>query len=593
MSRQLEREDYTIGWICALPLERSAAVAVLDKQHPPLPQDKEDNNAYTFGEIGDYNIVIACLRSGVYGVTSAAIVVTNLCRSFPSITVGLTVGIGGGAPALPHCDIRLGDVVISEPIAGNGGVLQYDFGKTVREGEFIQTGVLNKPPELLLTALSKLKSDYLLYPDKTFNNIVTDLLGRCTNDSSSEGTCSISQTFGRPPTCSDRLFEADYEHSAGDASCDLCDPSKAVARPLRAANKQSYAHYGLIASGNQVMKDGITRDKLSQKNGVLCFEMEAAGVMDKLPSLVVRGICDYSDSHKHKIWQPYAALAAAAFAKDLILRLPLIAKHEARQTQRYKIELPVAEGAEFGSYEDQHEPTCLLGTRTDLLHRIAQWVENPQGKCMYWMYGMAGTGKSTISRTVARSLQAKGHLGASFFFKRSEADRSNGARFFTTIALQLADRFKSLRSSIHTAIEVDPRISKKSLKEQFDKLIFDPLSKLNFGSQTSKLVLVVLVDALDECEAKNDVQIIIHLLARLKDIQGVNMRVFVTSRLDLPILPTFKRLLKGTYEDLVLHEVPKIDIEHDITLFLKYEFSMIAKDHNLPSDWPGDENRRH
>ena len=88
------------------------------------------------------------------------------------------------------------------------------------------------------------------------------------------------------------------------------------------SHDQPHIHYGLIASGNQVMKHGITSDRLAREKGVLCFEMEAAGLVDELPSLIIRGICDYSDSHKGKVWQPYAALSAAAFAKELLLRLP-------------------------------------------------------------------------------------------------------------------------------------------------------------------------------------------------------------------------------------------------------------------------------
>ncbi|KAF3112267.1 hypothetical protein TWF706_010857 [Orbilia oligospora] len=316
MGRRLDKDDYTIAWICALDVEVTAAVAILDKQHDPQPQDEADKNAYILGEVGDYNIVIACLQAGSYGTTSAAVAVTGLCRSFPSVTACLMVGIGGGAPFLPQRDIRLGDIVVSEPVAGIGlggvgGVLQYDFGKTVEGGEFVHTGVLNKPPELFLTTLTKLKAEY---PERIFNKNVIDKILKKE---------STAPKFARPPNDSDRLFQSEYAHPDKDISCDKCNFSDVVQRPLRARyQSEPYLHYGLIASGNQVMKDSITRDKLTKDTGVLCFEMEAAGLMDKLPSLVIRGICDYSDSHKNKIWQPYAALAAAAFARELLTRLP-------------------------------------------------------------------------------------------------------------------------------------------------------------------------------------------------------------------------------------------------------------------------------
>ena len=81
-------------------------------------------------------------------------------------------------------------------------------------------------------------------------------------------------------------------------------------------------YYGLIASENQLMKDALLRDKLAEENGVLCFEMEAAGLMNGFPCLVIRGICDYADSHKNKQWQGYAATTAAAFAKELLSFTP-------------------------------------------------------------------------------------------------------------------------------------------------------------------------------------------------------------------------------------------------------------------------------
>src|SRR4051812_45389526 len=242
MDQIFDSEDYTIAWICALPLELTAAVAILDKKHPQLPQDKSDDNAYVFGQVGHCNIIITCLPSGVYGIASTTDVVVNMRRSFPSITAGLLVGVGGGAPVLPQNDIRLGDVVVSEPVPGFGGVLQYDFGKTMQEGQFVQTGVLNKPPIIFLKAIAKLKSGYL---QGQHNNIIMDVLING----------SVPKEFARPPADSDRLFQALYNHPFGNESCDQCDFRILIERPPR--QNRSYVHYGLIASGNQVMKHSI------------------------------------------------------------------------------------------------------------------------------------------------------------------------------------------------------------------------------------------------------------------------------------------------------------------------------------------------
>ncbi|KAF3197851.1 hypothetical protein TWF679_002581 [Orbilia oligospora] len=574
MDRQLDRKNYTIGWICALPLEFAAAIAMLDEQHLPLPQDKLDDNAYRFGRIGSYNIIVACLPSGVYGVTSAGNVATQMHRSFPDLEAALMVGIAGGAPDPPRCDIRLGDVVVSEPTAGFGGVLQYDFGKTEKEGRFVQTGVLNKPPKMFLTAIAKLKSDYLLQRSNqsglsggnSQNSNVSEIIANALKN----GT--VPQTFSRPPNTandSDRLFRASYEHPSMNSSCDECDPGMIVGRESR-PHDQPYIHYGLIASGNQVMKHGITRDCLAREKNVLCFEMEAAGIMDELPSLVIRGICDYSDSHKNKVWQPYAALSAAAFAKELLLQLPFRVI-EVNQPERIVLNLPIAEGAAYGSYVDQHKPECLAGTRIDLLETISNWIEYPhsQGK-------------------VAHNLHTSNRLAASFFFNREEEDRRTGTRFFTTIAAQLANHYSSLGSRIQRAIQLNPDISAKALNEQFDKLVLQPLSRTRLATHRAKLVLVI--DALDECEEKENIRVIIYLLSQLKNINSMDVRVFLTSRPDLPILSTFKKLSDDTYEDVSLHEVPKI--EHDISLFLRHKLCEIQERDELclPEEWPGEEN---
>ncbi|KAF3931102.1 hypothetical protein ABW20_dc0107343 [Dactylellina cionopaga] len=568
MDRWLESEDYNIGWICALPVEFTAAVAILDEIHPPLPQSELDSNAYEFGRIGSHNIIITCLPTGVYGLTSAANVVSHMRRSFPSITAALMVGIAGGAPAPPQRDIRLGDVVVSEPVPGFGGVLQF------------------------LTALAKLR----LENQQRQRNDIDDIISQLVNDG------LVPQEFSRPLGDSDQLFQADYDHPTGNESCDQCAAGEVVERAPR-RNGRPHIHYGLIASGNQVMKSGVTRDILAQEKGVLCFEMEAAGIMDELPSLVIRGICDYADSHKNKVWQPYAALSAAAFARALLLQLPTKVQHEGKRVEKVQLNLPIAEGAAFGSFLDQHEPDCLEGTRVDLLETIYKWSDDPQGKGIFWLVGMAGTGKSTISRTVARKLHTDKRLVASFFFKRGEADRSNSTRLFTTIASQLANFDRCVASGIQNAIKDDPDIFRKALKEQFYRLILEPLSAVKTVPCKARLILVI--DALDECDGAEDIKIIINLLVRLKDVRPVDIRVFLTSRPDLPIRPTFKRLPEDTYKDVVLHEVPKI--EHDISLFLQHEFSKIRDEHEPteiepvgspvvlkssglpPQKWPGDE----
>jgi nucleoside phosphorylase len=218
------------------------------------------------------------------------------------------VGIGGGVPSADH-DIRLGDVVVSKPGSQNGGVVQYDFGKTMEGGRFVQTGHLNSPPTILLTALNTLQANHELN-----GNPLADYLEAVNNT-------RLRRKFAYQGARHDQLFQAEYDHIGGSTSCEQCDVSKCIARPVR-DDPGPVIHYGTIASGNQVMKHGGTRDRLGRELGVLCFEMEAAGLMNDFPCVVVRGICDYADSHKNNLWQEYAAAVAAAYAKELLSIVP-------------------------------------------------------------------------------------------------------------------------------------------------------------------------------------------------------------------------------------------------------------------------------
>lgn len=258
-------------------------------------------------------------------------------------------------------------------------------------------------------------------------------------------------------------------------------------------------------------------------------------------------------------------------------------------TVNWKIDLanlPIAEGASFGSYTDQHEEECLPGTRIELLREVEEWTISPNGKCIFWINGMAGTGKSTISRTVARRLKKKKLLGASFFFKRGEGDRGNAKRLFPTLIVQLLTSIPQLGPSVQNAIKNDANISQKALREQFEKLLLQPLLELN---QSPTATMVIAIDALDECEQESDIEVILRLLPQVQRSKSLKLWFLLTSRPELPIKLRFKDIA-NEHQDLVLHEIPKPVIEHDILLYLRYKFSQLSKERSFPSNWPGDEN---
>lgn len=313
MLRKLRREEYTIGWICALPVELAAAQEMLDEEHDVLERDGNDENLYSLGSIQGHNVVIVCLPAGRIGNNPAAAVAVQMKATFKELRFGLMVGIGGGVPSA-DVDIRLGDVVVSQPDRNLGGVVQYDLGKATPSG-FVPTGSLDSPPKILLSAVAKIRANQL------------------------RGRSRLSEHFSRfsripkfqhESTGPDVLFEATYDHEGGK-TCGLCDREREVIR-LRRESEEVVVHYGIIGSGNQVIKDGRTRDRLSRDlGGILCFEMEAAGLMNNFPCLIIRGICDYADSHKNKTWQAYAAGTAAAYAKELLSEIP---PTEVGKTQR-------------------------------------------------------------------------------------------------------------------------------------------------------------------------------------------------------------------------------------------------------------------
>lgn len=173
---------------------------------------------------------------------------------------------------------------------------------------------------------------------------------------------------------------------------------------------------------------------------------------------------------------------------------------------------------------------------------------------------MAGTGKSQIARTVARVFADKGQLGASFFFKKGENDRGTAYKFSTTLAIDLMTHIPGLIPGITKAIDADPAISEKSLKDQFEKFILQPLLETT-QAPPNALGLIIVIDALDECEREEDIQVILQLLAQTHCHWPASLRTFVTSRPELHICLSFKQLLDGTYQDIILHNIPKETIK--------------------------------
>ncbi|KAG9524255.1 purine and uridine phosphorylase, partial [Aureobasidium melanogenum] len=364
-------EDYKVGWITALPIEAAAAKAMLDTIHPRLATPEYDSNIYTFGYInpghgvsnGGHNVIIA---SGRPGTATAATVANDMRRTFTWLRIGLMVGIAGGVWS-PDTDVRLGDIVVGVHPSGEAGVIQYDYGKQIQDKDFLKTTAMNKAPAILLNAVAAVQADHIgLEPPEM---AYVSHLDR-----------EQARRFSKRPT-QDRLFNATYLHQAG--SCDKCDERQLCDRPTREHLTIPQIHYGPIASGNRVIRDAVFAEKVRMKYGNLCFEMEAAG-LDNFPSLTIRGISDYCDTHKNDDWHQYAAIAAAAYAKELLSVVPPTAIVQLPQLGNTYWSVPRA-------------PNPLFTGRESLLEDMKKHLvtrEQKNDRPVFVLQGIGGAGKS-------------------------------------------------------------------------------------------------------------------------------------------------------------------------------------------------------
>ncbi|KAF2148012.1 hypothetical protein K461DRAFT_233556, partial [Myriangium duriaei CBS 260.36] len=244
--------------------------------------------------------------------------------------------------------------------------------------------------------------------------------------------------------------------------------------------------------------------------------------------------------------------------------------------------------AEYNSYSHEVDLVkCLEGTRTEVLSHIVEWTALANGKNIFWLCGKAGTGKSAIACTLASLMEEHQRMGASFFFKHGEGDRGNASRFFPTVAGQLARVVPGMERLIAQALEVDTRLCHRNLHTQFEKLLLIPLNNTSM-KYTPMSEPVIIIDALDECEKDEHIRAILRLLSRLK------LRIFVTSRPDLPVRLGFASMEGYLHEDVVLEEIEKTTIRQDLHVYLEHQFRKIREDNALlytttpllPT-WPG------
>ncbi|KAJ5655363.1 hypothetical protein N7507_007313 [Penicillium longicatenatum] len=653
----LGKDAFTVGWICALPIELTTSEGMLDDVYPALEQVQGDENIYTLGRIGQHNIVIAWLSAGSTGIAPAAKVAKDMLRSFPQIRFGLMVGIGGGAPSV-NADIRLGDVVVGVPDGELGGVVKFDRGKTVQSGTFEHTGVLNMPPAQVRNGVNKLRAKHEAHKSLVAR-YVSEMIQKAMQ--SEEGNAHFEDLYSYQGAQYDQLYDASYEHEdfesqshhsidnlvrifmticvtiAGSIAitwsgslalsvivsvmislfvlrvyakrqqgvrstelrdmkqpCPGCNQLRLIPRQPRATT-DPIIHYGTIGSADQVMRHGITRDAMRKKHQILCFEMEAAGLMNDFPCLVIRGICDYSDTHKHKLWQRYAAATAAAYAKELLGVIPptevtkMKAAAEISETLRNEI---AGVNAKLNPLIFGHE----LKRRRDILSWLASstheaeqadvFNKHQSGTCqgflgsskfLGWINeesptllcpGIPGAGKTVLSSVVIDYLQREhgeeSHIAYLYctYGKRKDQTAYNLLR---TILRQFSEQSTPIPKSVDLLYAFH---TSRHSRPTYDEIA---ATLLTVCRGLSKSFLVV--DALDECSDETSQDL-------LKEVQ------MLQARTKLSFMVTSRKSLQQEFGNALVLEIRAqgTDIERYLDSRLGKLSSCVTKDDRLRQD---------
>ena len=452
----LTHSSYKIGLICALPhTEQPPLEASLDAPHPPLPTPATDTNIYTLGRIGPHNVAITSIGAGRMGLAAAATMTANMRRTFPAMELGLFVGIGGGVVANAR-DVRLGDVVVSEPDGESGGVVQYDMFKRHEDGTHELKGQLNAPPGILLSALGAVQKERRLRGTGGVDGHLKGILERL-----SEGGAG---GFEYPGADADLLFKEGYHHVGPGKDCGNCDLGQLdLTRPMRVKRDGTFdaapaVHYGVIATGNQVMKSvrevEALRKTLKAKGDIKCFEMEAGGIMNDFGCLVIRGISDYADTHKTDRWQGYAAATAAAFAKEILRVLPERQDHASRDVpwqpeERQKSKFLVVSNVD----EEFRGKSGRLVERRKLLEKMERELTDcSEIRKILSLLGVAGIGKTQLANSFVRR-NRKSYTAAFKISGRSEREFRQGMAGIAKRVPDLVQRLEAVGIHTHSTFQ--------------------------------------------------------------------------------------------------------------------------------------------
>lgn len=550
--RPQSRNGFETAIICALPLEFDAVEALFDETYDELGasaygKQAGDPNWYRTGRIGPHHVVLTCLPE--MGKTSAASVASNLQVSFPGVKLGLLVGICGAVPfPSEQTEVILGDVIVSDK------VVEYDFGKQYPDG-FRRNRVVKET---------------LGGPNRAIRSFLSGLKTRRMHDQLQEDTWKYQQSLrgqddGKwqyPGPSQDQLFPADYRHKhyhqnpnatclcvgchySSDRVCEKalelscrklgCMGSLLQRSRLRADSPKPCVHFGSIASADTVMKSGEHRDRIAATEKVIGFEMEGAGLWDSLPCVIIKGVCDYADSHKNKIWQNYAAVTAASCAKAFLI---CWTSSESTRTDLALMVYATTQDNTYGDTMSDDQRERLLNTlRFDQIdarqmslkaaqgktcrwmlqaHRYKEWLAS--GKLekhsgFLWIKGKPGSGKSIMMKFLFQEAKRtmKNTIVVSFFFNaRGEALERSTNGLYRSLLFSLLSKMPDLMPCLdYCGTNGLDAIKNSGWQPEMLKEIF----RLVVGRLRDRRV-VCYVDALDECP-EDDIRDMVSLFEEL------------------------------------------------------------------------------
>ncbi|KAI8670371.1 NACHT domain-containing protein [Fusarium keratoplasticum] len=542
-------QDITVVIFCALAIEITAVKFTLDERlisHPVIAG--VDSFNYSYGRIRDHNVVLA--RGTQMGPVNAAACAATVIQQFPNIRFALMIGIGGGIPSQTQ-DIRLGDIAVGIPGGSHPGVLQYDFGKYEQDGSFILKGCLNKPPSILINACHRLE-EYEEEMGWRPHYITLTAIGK------------NHERYKRPAK-DDVLFKDEFHHvnASGDCSeCEALGKERVVFRKRRDEIDQSLVHLGLILSGGGVVKNPEDRRRLCRGNeDAICFEMEAAGIVDQIPCLVIRGICDYADTHKNDDWHRYAAAAAAAYGKAVLTEITGQEVNAAMSVQDLMQTLKSVEGkiGEVGEHvdslregikqqevldwlgqegwrhpQDNYFARCEPGTGRWFLDspQFNEWLTGAE--TTLFCQGLPGAGKTVMASLAIDHLRRTSHEKTFVIFMYCDI----GKREQQKVVHVLASLLRQLIEASPSMPECVLRLYSKNKGRQLGSVSAQEFTDALIESTLLFSRVYVVIDALDECE---EVSNLLPEIFRMQ--QEVKVNVFVTSRPDKRIEAMFGQYL--------------------------------------------------